>query len=285
MAAEVTSRQGSLPSFDRLELFWQSWEVSSAKAVFAVVHGLGEHSGRYRRFGEAMAARGFSTFAVDLRGMGQSPGRRGHVNAWRDWVEDASRFNRMVVAESDGAEVIPVGHSFGGVVVLEAVLEGVLTPRRFVLSSPALVARVKVPGWKLGLARLTARVAPTTTLSNEVDPAAVSRDPAVVQAYRDDPLVHNKISSRLFNEWSAARVDILNRADRIRTPFFLIVGDADPLIDPEGSRELDRRAAGVPHELRVYPGRYHEPFNDLGAAEVFDDLAAWAAGTPTAATP
>lgn len=280
MAAEVTTREGSLEAFDGLELFWRSWQVGSPKAVFAVVHGLGEHSGRYRRFAEAMAVRGLSTYAVDLRGMGRSPGRRGHLNAWSDWVQDASRFVGMVNEQAGATEVVPLGHSFGGVVVLEGILDGALKPRRFVLSNPALRTRVKVPAWKLGLARVTARLMPSLTLSNEVDPAAVSRDPAEVHAYSSDPLVHDKISSRLFSEWTRASADALARADQIRTPFLVILGESDRLIDPDGSRELARRATAAPADLRPYPGRYHEPFNDLDADEVFDDLAAWAARAP-----
>jgi acylglycerol lipase len=283
VAADLSTRDGSLHSADGTKLFWRSWEVASPTATFAVVHGLGEHSGRYARFAEAMAARGYSTFAVDLRGHGQSEGPRGHVDSWNDWVKDVEQFVGMAAEHPSAGEVIPLGHSFGGVVVLSAVIRDVVTTRRFALSNPALQVKVKVPGWKLSIGRLTSSLVPKLTLSNEVDPAAVSRDPAVVQAYRDDPLVHSKISSRLFTEWNAASAEVMSRAAEIKTPFLLIVGDADPLIDPQGSFELDRRATGAPHQLRSYAGRYHEPFNDLDSDEIFDDLASWAAVAPAPA--
>jgi alpha-beta hydrolase superfamily lysophospholipase len=285
VAAELTTHDGSLSSADGIKLFWRSWEVTAPTATFAVVHGLGEHSGRYARFAEAMAGRGYSTFAIDLRGHGQSGGPRGHVDSWNDWVKDVEQFVEMVGEHSSGGEVIPLGHSFGGVVLLSAVLQGAVTSRRFALSNPALAVKVKVPGWKLSVGRFTSQLLPRLTLSNEVDPAAISRDPAAVQAYRDDPLVHSKISTRLFSEWTAARSQVLSRAAEIKTPFLVIVGDADPLIDPEGSLELDRRASGAPHLLRRYAGRYHEPFNDLDANEVFDDLASWAAKSAAPASP
>ena len=277
---EVKQRDGTVNSDDGTKLFWRSWEVENPKATFAVCHGLGEHAGRYDRFALGMAERGFSTFAVDLRSHGRSEGARGVVMRWSDWVADFASLVAMVGENPAAGEVIPLGHSFGGVVMLSTVLAGRVPAKRFALSNPALRVKAKVPGWKTTVGRLLSNLAPTLALSNEVDPTAVSRIPEVVEAYRTDPLVHNKISTRLYTEWASAVEDIYQRAGEITTPFWLIVGEADPLIDPEGSRELDRRATGAPHTMKVYAGRYHEPFNDLDADEVFDDLAAWAAKAP-----
>jgi acylglycerol lipase len=278
--ASATLREGTLPSADGTRLFWRAWEVDAPKATFAVVHGLGEHSGRYERFATAMAGRGFSTFAVDLRGMGRSEGARGYVLRWSDWVQDAAALLAMVRDQPSAGEVIPLGHSFGGVVVLSAVIRKALSAPRFVVSNPALRPRVRVPGWKLAVGRMTSSLLPKLTLSNEVDPGLISRDPAVVEAYKSDPLVHARISSRLFTEWTAACVEVYGRAAEIRTPFLVIVSEEDRLIAPEGSRRLVQLAAGAPATLREYAGRYHEPFNDLDADQVFDDLAAWAAAAP-----
>src|SRR5579859_7863143 len=96
VVGELERRDGSLTSPDGTRLFWQAWEVPTPRATFAVVHGLGEHGGRYDRFARAMAERGFSTFAVDLRGMGRSDGSRGYVSSWGEWVKDAEVFVQMV---------------------------------------------------------------------------------------------------------------------------------------------------------------------------------------------
>ncbi|HEX6350553.1 MAG TPA: alpha/beta hydrolase [Candidatus Dormibacteraeota bacterium] len=282
--ARAGPRVGRLRSLDGTHLFWRAWEVESPRATFAVIHGLGEHSGRYDRFANAMAQRRFSTFAVDLRGMGKSEGLRGHVERWSDWVQDAAALVNMVQDHPSAGEVIPVGHSFGGVLLLSAVLREAILTRRFVLSSPALEPRIRVPGWKLTLGRLTSNLLPRLTMSNEVDPAAVSRDPAVVKAYRTDRLVHDKISSRLFTEWTAACAEVYRRADEIRTPLLLILGAADPLIDPAGGRRLAERIGSATEvTVREYADRYHEPFNDLDANQVFDDLAEWATARPAPA--
>jgi alpha-beta hydrolase superfamily lysophospholipase len=283
--ARIAAREGRLASADGTHLFWRAWEVDAPKATFAVVHGLGEHSGRYARFARAMAGRGFSTFAADLRGMGKSEGARGHLERWRDWVQDAAALIAMVQEHPSAGDVVPVGHSFGGVVLLSAFLQEAVMARRFVLSNPALKAKAKVPGWKLAVGRVTSKLLPRLTLSNEVDPATVSRDPAVVDAYRTDRLVHSKISTRLFTEWTAACDEVYARAAEIRTPFLLILSQGDRLVDPEGGRRLAKLAAGAPAITREYPDRYHEPFNDLGADEVFDDLAHWVAGEPASARP
>jgi alpha-beta hydrolase superfamily lysophospholipase len=265
---------GSIRSADGTKLAYRSWPKAGANITFAVVHGLGEHAGRYAGFAEAMAKHGMGTFALDLRGHGESEGQRGHVDSWSQWTDDISAFVTQV--EGLGvSEVVPVGHSFGGAALLSSVLAGKLTnSKRFVVSSPALMLRLKAPAWKVAVAPIASKIVPRLAMDNEVDPAAVSRIPGVVAAYRSDPLVHNRISSRMFMEWQKATVDILERAAQVKIPFLILAGTADPLIDPEGSRRLHEQARSQ-SELRLLEGRYHEPFNDLGSDEVFQLIADW----------
>lgn len=265
--------EGSLRSADGTRLAYRAWPVAGAQLTFAVVHGLGEHSGRYERFALGMAPYHMATFALDLRGHGRSEGQRGHVDAWANWVDDAASFVAHVESQV-GGEVVPLGHSFGGVVMLSTVRSGKLrNTRRFIVSSPALKLKVKVPAWKSALGGIASRVAPRVAMDNEVDPGTVSRIPDVVEAYRTDPLVHHKISSRLYAEWGKAAAENLEGADQIKLPFLILAGSADPLIDPAGSEELHRRAPSS--ALRLLDGRYHEPFNDLGSDEVFQVVADW----------
>lgn len=275
MATDSASlTEGFITSLDGTQLAFRHWPVAKPKLTFAVVHGLGEHSGRYDRFARGMARFGMSTYAVDLRGHGNSPGRRGHVDAWSQWVGDAAAFIRHVEVQSS-VEVVPLGHSFGGAVVLSTMLARKAPDvRRFVVSSPALQLKVAVPGWKKTAGRLASRIAPGLAMSNEVDPATVSRLPEVVAAYRSDPLVHDRISSRLFSEWQRAADEALRRAGEIEIPFLILAGTDDRLIDPEGSRRLHERAPRT-SRLDLLPGRYHEPFNDRDSDEVFLLIADW----------
>jgi alpha-beta hydrolase superfamily lysophospholipase len=115
---------------------------------------------------------------------------------------------------------------------------------------------------------------PRLALANEVDAKTVSRIPEVVDAYRNDPLVHNKISTRLGAEWQNATSDIITRAGQIKIPFLILAGTADALIDPAGSEQLHDQTKST-SELRMLEGRFHEPFNDLGSDEVFQLIADW----------
>jgi alpha-beta hydrolase superfamily lysophospholipase len=119
-------------------------------------------------------------------------------------------------------------------------------------------------------------VLPRLALDNEVDPKLLSRIPDVVEAYRIDPLVHSKISSRLYTEWLAATKHVLDRAGEIKVPFLILAGTDDGLIDPEGSKELHAKAPKV-SELMLLEGRYHEPFNDNDNEEVFAMISSWLA--------
>jgi len=274
VAESAIAGTGSIRSADGTKLAYRAWPRAGADATFAVVHGLGEHSGRYARFAEAMASHGLSTYALDLRGHGESDGQRGHVDSWSQWTDDVSAFVSHV-EQLVGAEVVPLGHSFGGAALLSTVLAGRLpSSKRFALSSPALKLRLQAPAWKTAVAPLASKIVPRLAMDNEVDPGAVSRIPEVVAAYRDDPLVHSRISSRMYTEWQNATVDILARSAHIKIPFLILAGTADPLIDPEGSRRLHELTPSL-SQLHMLEGRYHEPFNDLGSDEVFQLVADW----------
>jgi acylglycerol lipase len=274
-AAAATS--GFVDSADGTRLAYRAWPVPGAAITFAVVHGLGEHSGRYERFAQGMAKHGMASYAVDLRGHGLSAGRRGHVDSWSQWTDDTAVFIQHV-GELASGEVVPLGHSFGGAAMLSTVLAGKLaSSKRFVVSSPALKLKVVVPSLELNVARLASVLAPTLTRDNKVNPGTISRIPEVVEAYRTDPLVHSKISMRMYTEWHGAAADILARAGEIRIPFLILAGSDDRLVDPQGSEELHRRSSIS--ELHMLEGRYHEPFNDLGSDEVFDLIAQWLAAS------
>jgi acylglycerol lipase len=273
---KAVAAEGFIESADGVKIAYRAWPQAGAEITFAVVHGLGEHAGRYERFAKGMAKHGMGTFAADLRGHGKSPGPRGHVDSWSQWTDEVSAFVKHVT-EIAGGEVVPLGHSFGGAAMLSTVLAGKLpNSRRFIVSSPALKVKVAVPAWKIKLGSVASRVMPRLALDNEVDPKLLSRIPEVVEAYRADPLVHSKISSRLYTEWLAATKHILDRAGEIKIPFLILAGTDDRLIDPEGAKELHAKASST-SELRLLEGRYHEPFNDRDNEEVFTLITSWLA--------
>jgi acylglycerol lipase len=239
-----------------------------------VIHGHGEHGGRYAGLAAAMAEHAIATYALDVRGHGTSGGPRGHAMSWDVLIGDVAAFHATVGNDS-GVESVPLGHSVGGSIVLSAVVRGRLTPRRFVVSSPALRVKAVVPGWKVTLGKVASRVIPTLALATELDATHISRDPLVIAAYVSDPLVHSKMSARFYTEWQAADEEILARAAEIKVPFLATHGTGDLIIDSAATEELDRRATVPGHKLILYPGFYHEPYNDTGKEQVFADLATW----------
>jgi acylglycerol lipase len=275
LPAEGTlAREGTIPSADGTKLSYRAWPKADAEVTFAVVHGLGDHARRYERFAQAMTRYGFGTFAIDLRGHGKSAGPRGHVGRWSQWTDDVAAFVKYVEGVV-GGEVVPLGHSFGAAALLSTVLEHKLpNANRFVVSSPALRLKVSVPALKLTLGKAASKIFPRLTLNNEVDPKTLSRIPEVVEAYRTDPLVHNKISLRMYSEWADACKRVFEQAVEIKLPFLILAGTDDQLIDPEGSKQLHELTSTV-SELRLLEGRYHEPFNDLENEEVFSLIAHW----------
>jgi acylglycerol lipase len=276
LAPEVGVAEGFIESSGGARIAYRGWPQAGAEVTFAVVHGLGDHGGRYEPFARGMAKHGMGTFAVDLRGHGKSSGQRGHVDSWSQWTDDVSAFVKQV-AVVGGGEVVPVGHSFGGAALLSTVLAGKLPgTKRFIVSSPAIKLKLEVPAWKGRIAPVMSKLAPRLAMGNEIDPKVISRIPEVVESYRTDPLVHGKISGRMWTEWLAATTDILDRAGEINIPFLILTGTDDALVDPQGSQELHQRAASM-GRLHLLEGRYHEPFNDRGNEEVFTLISNWLA--------
>ena len=221
-----------------------------------------------------MGEHGIATYAMDVRGHGSSGGARGHAMSWDELITDLVAFCERVEADAH-TEVVPLGHSVGGSILLSAIVRGRLRPRRFVVSSPALRVRAAVPGWKITLGKVASRLIPNLALDTELDVNHISRDRAVVAAYSADPQVHSKMSARFYTEWQAANAEILARASEITIPFLATHGSGDQIIDPTATEELDRRATVAGHRMIVYTGYYHEPYNDNGRERVFADLAAW----------
>lgn len=268
------AREGRVLSSGGVWLQFHAWEAPRARTALALVHGLGEHGGRYAAFGAWLAARGTSVWAIDLRGMGRSGGGRGRLDRWTDWLDDARRLWTLVEQESPGAEIVPFGHSVGGVVVASAVLRGVLQPRRFALSNPAFRIRMPVPAWKRGLGAVAERVTPRLEMPSGIDPRLLARDPAVGEAYAADPWVHDRLSAGLHGAWIRAAREVMDRAVELHTPYLLMLTPEDPIIDSRASEEFER-ATAVEHTVGRYPGRWHEPLQDRGKEEVFADVLSW----------
>jgi acylglycerol lipase len=263
---------------DGLSLYAQAWTPAEARASMIVVHGLGEHSGRYLNVVNHFGPKGFAVYGYDHRGFGKSAGTRAFTASFDDFLDDLDTFVGDVRARRPGEKIVVVGHSMGGLIVLRWAALRSPDVAAVVSSGAALVPGASVSKAKIAAARILSRLSPTLAMANEVDPADLSHDQAVVKAYEDDPLVLRKITARLGYEILRSMGETLAAAGRVRTPLLLLHGEADALVNPSGTRLFFEATQAPDKRLHVYPGLFHEIFNENGKEKVFQDMEGWLAG-------
>lgn len=280
MGTQVQQVEGRLAGARGVELFWQGWlprgDVETT-GVLLICHGLGEHGGRYRNVVDAVLPDGWAVYALDHRGHGRSGGRRAHLDDYADWLGDFDAFRRVVTARHPGLPVFLLGHSMGGQIALAYALDHQDALAGLVLSAPALASDA-VPAAAVPVLTALAKVMPTLRPAG-IDVTKVSKDPAVVAAYRADPLNHHGkptlgLAARLYGAFDT----LPERARALRLPLLLQHGTADALTDPAGTRLLESTNGSPDVTVRWYDGLWHEIYNeperDLPLADLRDWLAA-----------
>jgi acylglycerol lipase len=235
-----------------------------------IVHGIAEHSGRYERTGEGFAAVGVDVSAIDLRGNGGSGGTRAYVERWSDYLDDVESQLGHMRARARDVPIVLLGHSLGGLVVLDYVTSGRPAPDLLVLSSPALDSTI--PAWKKTLARALSRIGPTMRIKNELTGDQLSADPAVGERYFADPLVVGTTTTRLAAEALGAQGRVAGSLDKLAIPTLVFHGGADTIV-PVASSEPLASIAGV--RRTVYPDLRHETMNEPSGPAVVADVVAW----------
>jgi alpha-beta hydrolase superfamily lysophospholipase len=266
---------GWLTMADGQRLFLRDWPLPQACGAMLIVHGLGEHSGRYERLAAWFNQRGYAVRGYDQRGHGRSPGRRGALRHGDDLLADLAAVYNDYAGASPHPPLL-LGHSMGGLVAARAVLDGSVVPPALVLSSPAL--RSWESPWMIRLAGVLNHLLPNLPLRNGLDTGKLSHDARVEAEYCTDPLRHGWITPRLahfiFSDGAACIAD----AARLDVPTLLLVADGDVLVDPSGSREFARIAAATGQlTTRFFSLLYHELFNESepGRSQVLMQLGDW----------
>jgi alpha-beta hydrolase superfamily lysophospholipase len=261
---------------DGTEIFHQAWlPDEAAKGTLQIVHGLGEHSGRYRNYVDYFVPKGYALYAADMRGHGRSGGPRGHTPDYDTLLDDIAAFLAHVRDEQIERKIVLLGHSLGGNLALNYALRRPEGPAAVIVTGPWLQLPKAPPAPLVALARVMGRVAPAFALANGLDVAGISRDPAVVVAYTQDPLVHDRISTRMYLDCAAAATWALKHAGSLALPALLLHGGDDRLTSPNGTRLFWHTANNPQVEHREYAGMYHEIHNDVGKEAVFKDIADW----------
>lgn len=256
----------------------RAWCADQPRALVAVVHGLGEHSGRYAALAGDLVGKRYSVVSLDLPGHGEAPGARGDATSWivlRDQCIPAMfTLTRGMPGQPPELPIVLLGHSLGGVLALDYALTHPKTLHGLVLSAPA-VKPPPPPGWKLGLAKLAGAAAPRMGFSNGIDARAISRDPEVVKLRAADPLVHGRITPRVYFGYEEARARVMRDARRLQVPTLILQGAADRVVSPQGALELSGLAPHGMARLLTYRDGFHEVFNDLDREKAIHDLTGW----------
>ena len=260
---------------DGQQLLLRDWPKAQARGAVLIVHGLGEHSGRYELLAQWFNQRGYAVRSYDQRGHGQTPGQRSALRHGDDLLEDLAT---VYIDYANGLPHVPLllGHSMGGLVAARTVLDGRITPPALVLSSPALRSW-ESPGM-VRLARLLSRLLPSLPLRTRLKVDKLSHDALVAQAYRDDPLCTSWITPRLADFIFQAGAACIADAASLSVPTLLLVADSDELVDPSGSRAFARKAASTGQlTTRFFSTLYHELFNEAepGRSQVLMQLGDW----------
>jgi alpha-beta hydrolase superfamily lysophospholipase len=265
---------GTLVTADGLTLYTRRWWPDTpARAVVLLVHGIGEHSGRYAYPAAHLLLHGIAVLSYDHRGHGQSEGERAHVDRFDDYLGDLDRALAWAREEAGGRPLFLMGHSLGGLIVARYVVdrrpEGLAG---LILSSPALQIPTDLSPFLQRIAGPVSRLAPRLR-TTKLDLAHLSRDPAVARTYAEDPLCDTGgIRSRLGYEILEATRAVRHHPEAFTLPLLLYHGTADRITDPAGSRWLYEHAPSDDKTLHLYDGFFHETHNEPERERVLDDL-------------
>lgn len=278
-----------------IRLHYRCWDVPTPRAVVIISHGLGEHGGRYEELAQDFARAGLSTYALDHRGHGRSDGRRGHVRRFTRYVHDLEKFRRRVFgAVGSDLPLILLGHSLGGLIMIRYLQEYPAVPARgVVISAPLLGMAMEVPQWKERLSRILYYTIPALPMNTGLDPEYLSHDPQVVEAYKRDALVHDRITPRLYGEIVSEIDHAFAKISLIRLPVLMLIPSNDKIVRPDRMQQFaaDLRRK-IPVNVRTYAGLYHEVMNETTRSSVVADILGWVERripqyprSPTAAEP
>lgn len=256
-------------------VFCRQWDVESPRAVALIVHGLGEHSGRYQHVAESLAARGIAALAPDHPGHGRSPGHRCFIQSFADFYPALDALRDKVEADYPGLPCFIIGHSMGGLIIGNYLLERQARFAGAAFSGAAFEVPEPPSGIAIFINKLLASVLPRLG-ALQLDASQVSRDPEVVRRYREDPLVHSgKITARLLVELFAAMGSLAEKRGAISLPVLVMHGEGDVMAAASGSQRFFDAVGSVDKTLRLYPGLYHEIFNEPEQAQVLGELGDW----------
>lgn len=261
---------------DNVKIYGQEWKPEGTqKAAIALVHGLGEHSGRYEHVAEAFTTAGYSLTAFDLRGHGKSEGVRGHAASYAVLMEDITHNIDLAKEHFPGLPVFLYGHSLGGNLSLYYCLTQKPQLKGAIVTSPGLATATPVPPVKLALGKMLYNLMPSMQMDNGLLRSGLSRDPEVEKKYSTDPLVHPKISARLAMDLINAGKFIVDHAAEFPIPLLLMQGTGDYIVNPPMTKTFANAVPLSKITYKEWDGMFHELHNEPEKAKVIKTMTDW----------
>jgi len=263
---------------DDITFYMQGWEPEGKpKAIVCLIHGLGEHTGRYAHVGEALNEAGYALFGFDLRGHGQTGGPRGHIPSLNVVLQDIQQFIEFQKQNHPGSPIFLYGHSLGGLFALVYAFQYPDGIKAVIVTGVALHSPLLEQKSKVAMVKVLGSLFPSMIIPTGLDPATISRDSAVVQKYANDPLVHGKSSLGLGKTTLEAVNLCFTRAKAFSLPLLVMHGKKDTLVYSSGSEEFAKLAGEKNKDvtLKLWDGLYHEIHNEPEQAEVFKVMIEW----------
>lgn len=250
-----------LKSSDGIDLQYYEQTIENPKAIICLVHGMGEHAGRYGHVADFFNSRGFSVIAFDQRGHGLSAGKKGHTPSYELLQESVLQLTQTAADKFPGVPLILYGHSMGGNLVLNYAIRNARGIKAVVGSSPYLQLAFNPPAWKTSLASLVKNILPGLQQDTGLDTKMLSHDEAVIKAYEADPLVHGKITPSFFLNVHEAGNWALGHASELKVPALVFHGTGDKITSADATKEFAEKSGGKA-QLKLWEGLYHETHNE-----------------------
>lgn len=270
----MTEREFSWTTSDNINIYAKEWKVEFPKAVIALVHGLGEHCNRYKHVAQYFAQHNIAMVGYDRRGHGQSGGKRGHTPNYEALLKEVDSLLAITKEKYPIAPVFLYGHSMGGNIVLKYQITRKLDIAGVITTGAFIEFPDTPPKMLIMIGKLMRRIYPAFSQNNGLSPQDVSSDPEVVEAYINDPLVHNKITSATGIGLIEVANELASYDGTVQVPSLLMHGNQDKLTGFEGSKEFAARVKG-PIYYKEWNKAYHELHNENIKKEVFDYTINW----------
>ena len=270
-------RESTFCGHDGLELYYQRWEQDNgdSKATFIIIHGLGDHSGRYMNLVNVLVANGICVLAFDIRGHGRSPGKRGAIGQFSEFRQDVDAFVDLIRSQQpQDLPLFLMGHSLGGLIVLDVALHGISGVDGIIISSPALDSG-GISAFLMSASKVLSRIWPNLGIKTGLDVSGISRDPDVVTAYHNDPLTHGIGTPRLATESSKTMSWCFDNAERLDIPILMIHGSSDRITSPQHSRQFFEQITHADKTYLAFEGGFHSSHNDIDHEQATSEILNW----------